>query len=162
MASSTGTTPLHECPMKLRQLRSPWPASEKRNSSSSTSKIAERDPRSTSGMSIIKDLMGHCSYPNSIKSPSSASCPCLDTIPNHRFNKKLRRRVKCLNVFFGPAVDNMLEEVRNHFGEKVAFYYAFNAHYTAWLTPPAVVGLCLFLVSSLFLSKPLNYINGYK
>lgn len=40
-----------------------------------------------------------------------------------------------------------LEEVRAQFGEKVAFYYAFNLFYTSWLLAPAVLGVALYSVS---------------
>jgi hypothetical protein len=34
--------------------------------------------------------------------------------------------------------------VKNYFGEKFAFEYAFLIHYEAWLIVPSVLGLLLF------------------
>jgi len=62
-------------------------------------------------------------------------------------NRALRRRAKRVNPFFGPSLEGFLRDVRWQYGEKVAFYYAFNAHYTAWLVVPAAVGGFLFGLS---------------
>ena len=37
--------------------------------------------------------------------------------------------------------DKDLTAVRDHYGEEVAFYFAFVNFYIAWLVPPAAVGL---------------------
>lgn len=36
-----------------------------------------------------------------------------------------------------------LSTIKNYFGEKVGFYYAYMSYYTAWLIIPATVGLAL-------------------
>lgn len=59
---------------------------------------------------------------------------------DQRFNWRLRRQARWLNPFWGASRDRFLEDVRGHFGEKVAFYFAFNCFYTRWLLPPIVVG----------------------
>ncbi|PAA80632.1 hypothetical protein BOX15_Mlig001965g5 [Macrostomum lignano] len=38
-----------------------------------------------------------------------------------------------------------LEHIREYFGEKVAFYYAFIGHYTTWLVPASVMGVGVFV-----------------
>ena len=63
------------------------------------------------------------------------------------FNRALRRRAKRVNPFFGDSLEDFLRDVRSMYGEKVAFYYAFNAHYTMWLVWPSAVGAFLFVLS---------------
>lgn len=36
-----------------------------------------------------------------------------------------------------------LSTIKNYYGEKVGFYYAYMSYYTAWLAIPAGVGLAL-------------------
>ena len=62
-------------------------------------------------------------------------------------NRALRRRAKRVNPFCGQSLEGFLRDVRAQYGEKVAFYYAFNAHYTYWLVVPSVVGGFLFTLS---------------
>ena len=38
-----------------------------------------------------------------------------------------------------------LDNVREYFGEKIAFYFAWLGFYTAWLIPPSVVGVLIFI-----------------
>ncbi|KAJ3407276.1 Anoctamin-7 [Chytridiales sp. JEL 0842] len=38
-----------------------------------------------------------------------------------------------------------LREIRDYFGEKVAFYFAWLGFYTIWTLLPALVGLCVFI-----------------
>lgn len=38
-----------------------------------------------------------------------------------------------------------MDHVREYFGEKIAYYFAFLGFYTAWLIPAAVVGIIVFL-----------------
>ena len=52
-----------------------------------------------------------------------------------------------MNPWSKRSVSVFLEEVRAQFGEKVAFYYAFNLFYTSWLLAPAVLGVALYSVS---------------
>ena len=52
------------------------------------------------------------------------------------FNRALRRKAKRVNPLWGPSLDDFLRDVRGQYGEKVAFYYAFNAHYTAFHAKP--------------------------
>ena len=59
----------------------------------------------------------------------------------------VRRRAKRVNPFFGDSLEDFLRDVRSMYGEKVAFYYAFNAHYTMWLVWPSAVGAFLFVLS---------------
>ena len=45
---------------------------------------------------------------------------------DHRYNRRLRRRARYLNPFFGPSRELLLDGVRSQFGERAAFYFAFN------------------------------------
>ena len=62
---------------------------------------------------------------------------------DHQFNRQLRRRARYLNPFCGTSVDEFIAEVRSHFGEKVALYFAFVQHLTTWMVIPALVGLII-------------------
>jgi hypothetical protein len=48
-----------------------------------------------------------------------------------------------------PWNDAPIDEIRNYFGEKIAFYFAWLAHFTTWLVAPGFIGVCLafFLLS---------------
>lgn len=39
-----------------------------------------------------------------------------------------------------------LEDIRNYFGEKIAMYFGFMAHYTLWLLVPSIVGVVVFIL----------------
>ena len=49
------------------------------------------------------------------------------------WNAELLRRARRVNPFIPSSRDAFLREVRGQFGEKVAFYFAFNCFYTSWL-----------------------------
>lgn len=49
-----------------------------------------------------------------------------------------------------------IDKVRDYFGERVAFYFLFMAHFNAWLILPAVVGIVLALVD-LIVGTPDNF-----
>ncbi len=38
-----------------------------------------------------------------------------------------------------------LDNVREYFGEKIAFYFAWLGFYTGWLIPPSIVGVLIFI-----------------
>ena len=40
---------------------------------------------------------------------------------------------------------NEISTVKNYFGEKIGFFYAFMSYYTVWLLIPAIGGLALTL-----------------
>ena len=40
-----------------------------------------------------------------------------------------------VNPFFGPSLEGFLRDVRAQYGEKVAFYYAFNLLLAAYHSP---------------------------
>ena len=66
---------------------------------------------------------------------------------DRRFNTQLLHRARTLNPYWGRERDDFLHDLRLQFGEKVAFYYAFNLFYTQWLLLPALIGTILFLGS---------------
>jgi hypothetical protein len=41
-----------------------------------------------------------------------------------------------------------LSAIKNYFGEKVGFYYAYMSYYTAWLMIPAIPGLAIVIYQS--------------
>jgi len=49
------------------------------------------------------------------------------------------------NWRIGDLMKAPLEEIRNYFGEPVAFYFGFLMFYLRWLVAPAVVGLLFFI-----------------
>lgn len=44
--------------------------------------------------------------------------------------------------------DEELLKIRNHFGEKIAYYFAFLQNYFIWLSAPAGLGLLVYLTHS--------------
>lgn len=38
-----------------------------------------------------------------------------------------------------------VDEVRDYFGEKIALFFVFLGHYTTWLLPAGIVGLCAWI-----------------
>ena len=63
------------------------------------------------------------------------------------WNAELLRRARRVNPFIPSSRDAFLREVRGQFGEKVAFYFAFNCFYTSWLLVPAILGALLWTIS---------------
>ena len=61
--------------------------------------------------------------------------------------RELLRRARRVNPFIPSSRDAFLREVRGQFGEKVAFYFAFNCFYTSWLLVPAILGALLWTIS---------------
>ena len=49
-----------------------------------------------------------------------------------------------------------LREIREYFGEKVAFYFSFLGFYTIWLLFPAICGLAVFIYGLTY-SSPIKY-----
>lgn len=48
--------------------------------------------------------------------------------------------------FFGNLLNQPLQEIAEYFGETIAFYFAFLAFYTKWLTFPAFIGFIVFCI----------------
>lgn len=48
-----------------------------------------------------------------------------------------------------PWKDAPIDEIRNYFGEEIAFYFAWLSHFTMWLVAPGILGVCVafFLAS---------------
>jgi len=67
-----------------------------------------------------------------------------------------------ISQFYNESPDIQFSEVssiKNYFGEKVGFYFAWMTHYTAWLLIPAIGGLAITIyqaflgdVETIFLS----------
>lgn len=50
-------------------------------------------------------------------------------------------------MLFGGIHDSMqpLNLIANYYGEKQGMYFTFLMHHTAWLIPPSIVGMILFI-----------------
>ena len=70
-------------------------------------------------------------------------------------------------------LDNMqpLNVIKDYYGEKLAFYFAWLIHYTGWLIPPMVIGFIFGLIEIFegykkdekpeeYLNTPLSFIYG--
>eukprot|EP00753_Platysulcus_tardus_P009098 PLAT1807.2.p1 GENE.PLAT1807.2~~PLAT1807.2.p1 ORF type:complete len:915 (+),score=486.63 PLAT1807.2:128-2872(+) len=91
---------------------------------------------------------------NDKKPPQHTMDVVADIFPlqDEAFNDKFLRRIAKVSYRpdrWGWAVD----EMRWHFGERTAFYFAFAAHYTRWIVPAAVFGAIYYLAVR-FISFP--------
>jgi hypothetical protein len=51
-----------------------------------------------------------------------------------------------ISLFFKESMNfsfSELSSIKNYFGEKIAFYYAWMTYYTVWLIFPAIGGLAI-------------------
>ena len=61
--------------------------------------------------------------------------------------------------------DQPLDDIRDYFGEKIAFYFAFLGHYTKWLSVAAIIGLAIFIHQLVSLTQGTgepNFFNAAK
>ena len=61
-------------------------------------------------------------------------------------SKMIPMPLPLISQFYHESPDIQFSEVssiKNYFGEKVGFYFAWMTHYTAWLLIPAIGGLAI-------------------
>jgi len=66
---------------------------------------------------------------------------------DRHFNAGLLDQANKLNPFSDTHLESFLKNVREQFGEKIAFYYAFNVFYTRALVVPSLLGIGMFSLS---------------
>ena len=61
--------------------------------------------------------------------------------------QKYGRRLR-FGFLFGNYIDNMqpINIIKDYYGEKVAFYYAWLMHYTGFLIPLSIFGVIFFVI----------------
>ena len=78
-----------------------------------------------------------------------------------------------LGMLTGNFLDNMqpLNVIKDYYGEKMAFYFAWLIHYTGWLIPPMIIGFifgCVMIGQGYqneeapeeYLNRPLSFVYG--
>ena len=65
----------------------------------------------------------------------------------------------------GSFLDNMqpLNVIKDYYGEKMGFYFAWLIHYTGWLIPPMIIGtisgICLLVLGKTNGTDPADWLN---
>jgi hypothetical protein len=96
--------------------------------------------------------------------PTPKSCSVIVYFPVHNPNhiEELDRR--WLSWSISPW-NQPLDDVKEYLGEKVALYFVFTAHYTTWLLPLSIGGLCvcldLIVETSIYGSIDKALLSGY-
>lgn len=57
-------------------------------------------------------------------------------------------------MFYGSFIENLqpLNVIKDYYGEKMGFYFAWLIHYNGWLIPPMIVGtisgICMIIIGN--------------